>query len=308
MKYMEQMVEKLKRQCNRSSTANKYLDIWRIFNKFVIWLDKKPKTWEERLTLFCAYLVQEKRKSTTIKSYISAIKWVLRNDGYVWNEAKLQLTALTKACKLQNDIVRTCLPISYKLLELVLFEVNRIFGTQWYLRLMYKTLFALSYYGLFRIGEVTLSQHVIQAWHVHLAMNKSKLLIMLYTSKTHGRESHPQQVKITSYQDVNSATYKSITYFCPFKLAEQYIKVRGNFIDADEQFFIFHDGTPVKPLHARRILKKCLQNLGLDYKFYAFTSLRLGRAFDLQKFGYNLLFIKKVGRWQSSAVYRYLKM
>ena len=117
-------------------------------------------------------------------------------DGYVWDDSKLQLNALTKAFRMQNDVVQTCLSIMCKLLELILFELNMVFHDQFYLRVMYKTYFATSYYGLFRIGEVTWSQHVILAKDVHLAENKDKLLIVLYSSKTHGKESLPQLVKI----------------------------------------------------------------------------------------------------------------
>ena len=53
--------------------------------------------------LFVAYLVNEKRQSSTIKSYISAIKNVLHDDGVVLNQDTFLLNALTKACKLKND-------------------------------------------------------------------------------------------------------------------------------------------------------------------------------------------------------------
>ena len=194
---MREIVEKLKIQSNRSSTAQKYLEIWRIFNQFIIKLDVKPRTWEERLTFFCAYLVQQKRKSTTIRSYVSAIKWVLKTDGYSWNQDQLDLTALTKACRLHNDVVRTRLPISSRLLELLLFKVERLFPQQLFITVLYQTVFSIAYYGLLRIGEVAKSEHTVLARNIHLGMNKNKLLIVLYSSKTHGKESVPQQIKIT---------------------------------------------------------------------------------------------------------------
>ena len=98
-KHKEVVVDKLWRQCNHLSTTNKYLDILRISNQFIIKLDQKPRTWEDRLTLFCAYLVDLKGfcaylvdlkgQSATIKLYVSAIKWVLKSDGYCWNQNKL---------------------------------------------------------------------------------------------------------------------------------------------------------------------------------------------------------------------------
>ena len=47
--------------------------------------------------------------------------------------------------------------------------------------------------------------------------------------------------------------------FCPFKLVNDYMKVRGGFDYPQEQFFIFRDGSPVTPYNVRLILKECLE-------------------------------------------------
>ena len=75
---MRSILEKLKNQSNRDSTRIGYHKIWTRFNKFIIRLDIKPKTWEERVALFAAQLVEEGRKSSTIQSYVSAIKSTLK--------------------------------------------------------------------------------------------------------------------------------------------------------------------------------------------------------------------------------------
>ena len=74
-------------------------------------------------------------------------------------------------------------------------------SNQVYLETLYKAMFAFSYYGLMRIGEITDSEHVLKACHVHSAMNKYKILIVLYSSKTHGTNMRPQKIKITSVSD-----------------------------------------------------------------------------------------------------------
>ena len=43
------------------------------------------------MALFCAYLVEQGHQSSTICSYISAIKNVLCTDGYQWNHAVFQM-------------------------------------------------------------------------------------------------------------------------------------------------------------------------------------------------------------------------
>ena len=271
-------------------------------------LDAKPKTWEDRTTLFIGYKIDQGITSTTVKSYVSAIKKILVDDGYPWDDQKVLLGTLTRACKLVNDRVCTRLPIQCSLLEIILFELERIFNRsgQYYIQLLYKTLFALAYYGLMRVGEVTLSDHVVKAKDVHAGRNKDNLLIILYSSKTHNQGMRPQKIKIISNRNERSGQYVK-RHFCPFQLTNEYFELRGGFDTDEEQFFIFRDRTPVSPCHARKVLKDVLQNLGLEHENYGMHSFRVGRASDLIKYHYTIEEVKKMGRWRSNAVYRYIR-
>ena len=60
-----------------------------------------------------------------------------------------------------NDQIQTRLPIHRNLLEILLFELERIYTDQPYLEILYKDLFILAYYGLFRVGELTQGPHTI---------------------------------------------------------------------------------------------------------------------------------------------------
>ena len=242
-----------------------------------------------------------------IRSYISAIKGFLRDDGYKWQEDTVilsTLNTLTKACKLQNDRFCCRMPIHWKLLELILYEVERIFSIQPHLEVLYKTMLAIGYYGLFGIGELTTgSNHMIKACNVHCATNKRKILIVLYTSKTHGKESKPQKVKITAHK----TEVKPKRFFCPFKLMRQFIEERGNYKEDTEPFFIYKSGIGVALANTGSVLKQCIKNLNLRVDSFSFHSLRSGRAQDMVKMGYTIEEIKQVGQWRSNAVYKYLK-
>ena len=227
---MERIVESLMLKQHRDSTSKNYLNIWRQFNKFVIKLDVKPELWEDRATLFVGYLIEKGMQSTTVKSYISAIKKTLIMDGYDWNDKLVLVRSLAKACRLVNDTVRTRFPIHYGLLEMILFEVHINFNSrnQPYLSIMYKTLFAVCYYGLRRVGEVTESQHVLKAKDVHIAQNKNKILMMLYSSKTYDEGSRPQKITITANKNGKLGNYRR-RHFCPFDLMRQYLICRGGY-------------------------------------------------------------------------------
>ena len=65
----------------RESTKRNYYRVWLIFNRFFIQLDIKPTEWDDCITLFTRYLIDQGKQSSTVKSYISAIKVVLLDNN-----------------------------------------------------------------------------------------------------------------------------------------------------------------------------------------------------------------------------------
>ena len=298
------IIEKLKCAKYRETTKRNYLSIWRHFNKFLGKLDQVPGNWEQRTILCIAHLVDIGLQSGTVCSYILAIKSVLQDDDYQWNDNQILLNTLTRACKVVNDTVCLHRPIKKPLLETILFELSRIFGNQYYLLIMYWALFALLYYGLFRIGELTKGDHPVKAADVHISLKKNKMLFILWTSKMHGKSSRPQKIKI---EGISSPTGEQ-NHFCPFKLTQDYLTLRGGYSSVQEQFFIFRDGSPVRANVVRNILKRVITKLNLDKKLFDTHSFRAERSCDLLKLGYMIEQIKIIGRWRSNAVYRYLRL
>ena len=302
------MLIKLQNIQTRKSTIENYLGIWRQLNKFIISLDTRENlSWEQKTALFGAYLVDKGVQSSTLKSYFSAIKHVLRQDGYEWDDKKFLLNSLVKSCQLVNDRVKIRLPIQKGLMEMMLFEIHRYFNlkVQPYLELLFKTMFILSYYGMLRVSEITESQHTLKACNVHVGNNKDKILLVLYSSKTHGDESGPQKIKISAVGTPDRRLSNS--NFCPFTMVVDYMKMRGPYQTATDPFFFYSDNTVVKPTQFRNTLRTILDNLNLDSSLYDVHRFRSGRTCDLAKFGYSIEQIKAMGRWKSNAVYKYLK-
>ena len=171
---------------------------------------------------------------------------------------------------------------------------------------MYKALFALGYYGLLRVGELTKSLHTIKACDVHLGMNKDKILIILYSSKTHSIGDRPQKVKITSNKEEKLEHYIQRN-FCSCKLVSDYLQVRGGYKSYTEAFFIFQDGTSVGADPARKLLRMCIDKIGLDSTLYDMHSFRIGQASDLIKYNYTIEEVKRLGRWKSNVVFKYIR-
>ena len=258
---MHRIVEKLKKDRVRDSTKNNYYTVWKSFNKFFLRLDVKPNTWEERLVLYAGFLVNDNKQSQMVRSYICAIKNILRDDGVHINEDKFLLTSLTKACKLRNDRVITRLPMQKGLLQLLLNSIIQLYeveSTQPYLATLYSAFFTTMYFGMFRIGELVASQHVIKVKDVQLAGNKNKIMFILWTSKTHGLGAKPQRVKITSSRQIENSPRCRREYtanLCSFHMLHHYLAIRPKYDSVTEQFFVFRDRSPLKPEVVRAILK-----------------------------------------------------
>ena len=179
------------------------MSVWKNFNEFFIRLDVKPATWEERIILFAGHLIGEKKQSQTVRSYVSAIKAILKIDGIVVNEDKILLHSIIRACRLHQDRYRIHLPIQKSLLFSILDGVEQKFGQegQAYLRgscSYTKHCFVWLIMGCFKLGSWPVETIQLRSWTVHVAENKQKWQFILRSSKTHGLYTKPQTVKISS--------------------------------------------------------------------------------------------------------------
>ena len=149
-----------------------------------------------------------------------------------------------------------------------------------------------------------MGDHSVKAKDIWIGENKDKILIVLYTSKTHGEESYPQEIKISAQ---NKFLHKKKRNFCPFKIVLQFMQLRGSFSANCDNLFICRDGLLLTPAQARETLSTALKSVNINASLYSFHSLRSGRSCDLLKYGYTVDQIKDCGRWKSNAVYRYLR-
>ena len=213
-----------------------------------------------------------------------------------------------RQCRSHNDILYDKRPIQIGLLELILFQVEKHYRklNQYYLEILYKTMFVVAYYGLFRVGEITDSEHNIQARNVHAGRKCNKYLFVLLSSKTHTIRDRPQKVRINA-QTRTSRDGRAVRFFCPIELLNEYSNLRGEYTTLNEPFFILPNRNPPTANMLREILKAMLTNLKLDPGWYGTHSFRSGRATDLLKEGYSIDEIKTRGRWKSDAVFDYLR-
>ena len=213
--------------------------------------------------LFVGHFINEKKKASTIRSYVSAIKTMLKENRIKLSEDKYLISSLTKACSYRNDQVYLRLPIRKYLLNIIVDQTWKHFEikSQYYLSILYSTVFMVGYYGLLRIREVATGSHPILAKDVQIAVNKKKWLFILRTSKMHWKDSKPQMVRISSSSN-NKKNSPSNSVHCPYETLKEYVKLRNPCVNVHEPFFVFSDNSAVAPHHIRMVLTTMLTEAG----------------------------------------------
>lgn len=307
MRYSYQQYKRIKHYIKtfklRRSTRKSYKKTWNRFNRFISQFDVIPPKWEDRIVVWAAHLADNRRKSATIKSYISAIRYCLGLDGITVRHDNCELAAIIQAARHENDQLYIRLPIQRHLMKLILrfIDSHYIKGTgQTYLGYWLKAIMSMAYHGMMRVSELADGPHAVKAQDIIHGKNKQKVTVYLRSSKTHTTADQPQIITI-----MNQPTWFAN---CPVRLVTAFANLRGRYARyPDQQFFINKDGTPITAIQFRTNLKFILFTLGLPSELYGTHSFRSGKATDDKIAGKSVSTIKREGRWSSSTVYKYIR-
>lgn len=259
-------------------------------------MDRIPGNWEDRLIVYVTGLVHVKKLySSTIQSYISGIKKLLDIEQIPFNVDKATLKALVRVSKLENDKVKTRLPINKRMLHVLLDQINDYYLNkgQPYLASLYRAMCSLAYHGLLRVGEITESKDNVFVKDVTSSIKTKELQIILRSSKTHGRGDKPKIIqtpfRAENLKPINLHSMGEDFRYCPCKIITHYGKeIRGKSISDNEPFFVYADGSPVKAAQFRSMLKLMIKQMHIDETLYNTQSFRIGACSDLFKRGANL--------------------
>lgn len=306
-------MQELEVRAVEDSTLATYMVAWHGFNEFYIQLDDKDISWEHRLELYVAYLVIKKAQEATIRSYISGIKYVANLIGITIDSTKCRFHSLVKAARIKNGKIKIRLPIKLRLLNKMLDQIPKLkrMQNQPYLVKLFRAIFAAAYYGLLRMSEITGSKHSVKARDVHLAQDRPKIQLRIWSAKNKKRGSWPDDIKIEGLSDCracfNTPTGRKSSFrYCPIHILRQYQAMRpetpGHF-----QFFCFRDGSPISQVKVRNMIQEVLESIGIPKGTHNGQSFRSGRACDLKKLNFSIRDIKFFGRWHGNSIFKYFK-
>ena len=155
---------------------------------------------------------------------------------------------------------------------------------------MYSVLLSAGFHGLFCLGELAISDHVILAENVHIGMYKA--VIILPTSKAN-QMCMAQHININSYSTA-----------CPVKALTAYTLIHPK---RPGQFFMQLSGNPILTQDIACILNKLSTFLNLPQQLIKLHFLYIGGSTHLYLSSHSLKHIQDKGRWSSQAFQRYIR-
>ena len=258
----------------------------------IIQLDNLPMSISEVLS-YLSYLNLKGLAPSTTTTYVSALGFVHRmNNMKDPTNAVVVQKVLSAINKIQGNLDAR-LPITQFILHRLLNAADYVVSNMFH-RSLIKAMFSIAFYGLFRIGEITIQKSgAISLNFSQIQVLKDTVLIPITLFKNN-KSNKPFDIVI----------HRQDGPYCPYVLLVNYLNLRG---DGPGPLFCFSNYHHVSRCFFTTKLKACLSFCGLDTKLYLSHSFRIGGSSYLASMGMSDLQIKLMGRWSSDSFIRYIR-
>ena len=244
--------------------------------------------------MFAAHLQRQGLRSSTIKTYLSAISNVHKLLGQTDPTNTFLVNKMVQGIvNTESKSEQTRLPITNTELHKIMQAIPFCTGCT-YTQIMLEALCLLAYHACLRVGEIVYSAQ------------REHTLTMDNLNTTEASEF---QITLSSYKHSKTTTPTLILQkqptdkHCPVKSLQKYLLIRGA---APGPIFINKMSQPLTRENFAHYLNLCLQLAGLPAEHYNTHSLRIGRATQLAIDGASEMTIKAAGRRKSTAYQKYV--
>ena len=163
----------------------------------------------------------------------------------------------------------------------------------------------LAFFGCLRVREFAATSrarvhaHVLQVGDIHfLGPNQGSATESVLVSLRHSKNNQhgpPQQIHIGQAIDASP---------CPVHALKGFLKVRPRMHGI---LFCRTNGLPLTQFQFNKVLQKALSRVGVQGAHFRFHSFRMGAASTAFSLGVPVEVIKRMGRWRSDALLRYIR-
>lgn len=269
------------------------------------------RTWKPTLSLpvsvvdvcnFIGHLFLNNYSPSSIASHISAISYVHKVlDLHDPTQAFITKKIL-RGCQASAPTRDTRLPITPNILRQLL---NALVHTvpQYSLRILLRALFLLAFHAFLRLGEIAVKSlqkphQVLQRPDVTFEYNDSQLSAVQIIMREYKTNKHHSPLVI-SLRAIPSSPY------CPVNALFEYLNYSKH---TSGPLFQTLDSLPISYSKVSGHLKAAVQFIGLDPNNFKGHSFRIGAATYAASLGFSDHLIQKLGRWNSDAFRRYIRI
>ena len=241
-----------------------------------------------QVILYLSHLQLQGYASSTIVSTLSSLNYFQKIRGFPDLNSHFLLTKFLTGMSKSSPSVDARLPITPAILRQLVSSVIQVSKSSSE-TILFQAMLSLSFFAFFRPGEVTSSPNNLSFQQIQFSKHK---VLITFTKFKH---YHGNSVTIA----INKQPHT-----CPVALLSKYISARGTH---SGPLFCFQDGSPISYSYYRNVftLLQSFTSLGSKYHLH---SLRIGAATHAASQGIPEETIKRMGRWHSQAVLKYIRI
>ena len=250
----------------------------------------------QHIILYIAFCFEKNYSPATIMAYMSGISFFHKINGYPDPSNNFAVQKMLEGCKRSRKSKDLRSPISLSMLNSILLALKHICYSE-YETILFKTVFSMAYFGLFRVSELVgtnLHDRALTKNDVVLERNASAVLIQLRVTKTNQIGS-PTSIRISQNTE-NSVMFGLLKTYMSLLPTKAYF------------FFCHADKKPLTRYQFSSVLSKACKLTGFSSKTIKSHSFRIGRATDLAIRNVPDDVIKQLGRWSSNSYARYIRL
>jgi hypothetical protein len=165
-------------------------------------------------------------------------------------------------------------------------------------------MFILAFCAFLRIGEITKTpgptQHFLLFQNISI-LNGPEQQLIIDINIPYFKHSKTNVTTLRLHQNFKNPS------ICPCTTLIQYLKFRKH-TSKSQPLFSFMDGSPVSKTFFTQHLRSALSFCNLDLHRYQSHSFRIGAATTAASAGFSELQIQTMGRWNSTAFRKYIRI
>lgn len=250
--------------------------------------------------MFIAYMHDSKVSASYITSSISALGHLHKMAGLEDVTKNFMVLKAMAGARKVSPSRDTRLPITRNMLKELVQALPQVFEKRSE-AVLYQSMFVTAFCGFFRIGELTPktkkdAKSVVQLSDVHWQADMSEAIISIRQFK-HSAKHGPQQLVLRKEARSNADV-------CPVRNLRRFLNSRGKSVGP----LFMLDGQMCLRRKFDEALKATLCFCKYSTSAYKGHSFRIGAATDAAAKGLSDAQIRTLGRWNSDAFRRYIRL